>query len=163
MPKHAPLHSVTLRVLFSHQEENSPARSSRSADTDPWSRQAWVGLSKLGGNSTATAPEIAASAEQNKQALLEGMPPATAFVFQSREIQEGPRGSSNRVDHIPRPQKLSTWFLADEQGQRVAMASTVRDLEGTLLGYVELHDDGTVTHTDLVAGMIHPLPPQCLV
>ena len=50
------------------------------------------------------------------------------------------------------------WLVADEQGQTVAKVVTVRDLEGNLLAYIELNDDGTLTYMDLVAGMDLPLP-----
>ena len=62
----------------------------------------------------------------------------------------------------PQTTIVESWLVADEQGQRVAMVATLRNLEGDLLAYTELHDDGTVTYTDLVAGMILPLPPEFL-
>ena len=122
---------------------------------------AWIGLSQLGGNNPATTPEIAASAEQNKQALLEGIRQGRPLYFKTVRYKKDPVVFESRGSH-PQTTIVEAWMVADEQGQRVAMASTVRDLEGNLLGYVELHDDGTVTHTDLVAGMILPLPPEFL-
>ena len=121
----------------------------------------WIGVEQLRGNSPATDAEISASAEQNKQALLEGIRQGRPLYFKTVRYKKDPVVFGERGSH-PQTTIVEAWMVADEQGQRVAMASTVRDLEGNLLGYVELHDDGTVTYTDLVAGLILPQPPEFL-
>ena len=122
---------------------------------------AWIAVSQLGGNSPATTPEIGASAEQNKQALLEGIRQGRPLYDKTVRYQKDPVVFEEGRSH-PQTTIVESWLVADEQGQRVAMAATVRDLEGNLLAYVELHDDGTVTFTDLVAGMILDMPPEFL-
>ena len=122
---------------------------------------AWIGLSQLGGSSPATAPEIAASAEQNKQALLEGIRQGRPLYFKIVRYKKDPVVFGERGSH-PQTTIVEDWMVADEQGQRVAMASTLRNLQDDLLGYTELHDDGTVTYTDLVAEMVLPMPPEFL-
>ena len=122
---------------------------------------AWIAVSQLGGNNPATTAEISASAEQNKQALLEGIRQGRPLYFKTERYKKDPVVFGEGGSH-PQTTIVEEWMVADEQGQRVAMVSTLRDLEGNLLGYTELHDDGTVTYTDLVAGMILPLPPEFL-
>ena len=122
---------------------------------------AWIAVSQLGGNSPAATPEIGASAEQNKQALLEGIRQGRPLYDKTVRYQKDPVVFEEGRSH-PQTTIVESWLVADEQGQRVAMAATVRDLEGNLLAYVELHDDGTVTFTDLVAGMILDMPPEFL-
>ena len=121
----------------------------------------WIGLSQLGKDSLATTPEIAASAEENKQALLEGIRQGRPLYDKTVRYKKDPVVFEEGRSH-PQTTIVESWLVADEQGQRVAMAATVRDLEGNLLGYTELHDDGTVTYTDLVAEMVLPLPPEFL-
>ena len=121
----------------------------------------WIGLEQLIGSSPAATPEIGASAEQNKQALLEGIREGRPLYFKTVRYKKEPVVFGEGGSH-PQTTIVEEWMVADEQGQRVAMAATARDLEGNLLGYTELHDDGTVTYTDLVAGMILPLPPEFL-
>ena len=121
----------------------------------------WIGLEQLIGNSPAVTPEIGASAEQNKQALLEGIRQGRPLYDKTVRYQKDPVVFEEGRSH-PQTTIVESWLVADEQGQRVAMAATVRDLEGNLLAYVELHDDGTVTFTDLVAGMILDMPPEFL-
>ena len=121
----------------------------------------WIGLSQLGGNSPAATPEITASAEQNKQALLEGIREGRPLYFKTERYKKDPVVFGEGGSH-PQTTIVEEWMVADEQGQRVAMVSTLRDLEGNLLGYTELHDDGTVTYTDIVDGMVLPLRPEFL-
>ena len=122
---------------------------------------AWIGLSQFGKDRLATTPEIGASAEQNKQALLDGIRQGRPLYQQTVRYRKDPVVLEGRGGH-PQTTLVESWLVADEQGQRVAMISTVRDLEGNLLGYTELHDDGTVTHTDLVAGLVLPQPTEFL-
>ena len=122
---------------------------------------AWIGLSQFGGSNPAMTPEIAASAEQNKQALLDGIRQGRPLYFKTVRYKKDPVVFGERGSY-PQTTIVEEWMVADEQGQRVAMASTLRNLQGDLLGYVELHDDGTVTYTDLVAGLILPQPPEFL-
>ena len=121
----------------------------------------WIGVKQLIGNSPAATPEIGASAEQNKQALLDGIRQGRPLYNKTVRYQKDPVIFEEGRAH-PQTTILESWLVADEQGQRVAMAATVRDLEGNLLAYTELHDDGTVTYTDLVAGMVLPLPSEFL-
>ena len=122
---------------------------------------AWIGLSQFGKDSPATTPEISASAEQNKQALLEGIREGRPLYFKTVRYKKDPVVFESRRSH-PQTTIVEEWMVADEQGQRVAMVSTLRNLQDDLLGYVELHDDGTVTYTDLVAEMVLPQPPEFL-
>ena len=121
----------------------------------------WIGLEQLIGSSPAATPEIGASAEQNKQALLEGIRQGRPLYDKTVRYQKDPVVFGEGGSH-PQTTIVESWLVADEQGQRVAMVATLRNLEGDLLAYTELHDDGTVTYTDLVAGMILPLPPEFL-
>ena len=118
---------------------------------------AWIGLSQLGGSSPATAPEIAASAEQNKQALLEGIRQGRPLYFKTVRYKREPAR-----DGDPNTLVYEDWMVADQNGQRTDIVGTLRDTEGNLLGYTELHDDGTVTYTDLVAEMVLPMQPEFL-
>ncbi len=121
----------------------------------------WIGVKQLIGNSPAATPEIGASAEQNKQALLDGIREGRPLYFKTERYKKDPVVFAGGGSH-PQTTIVESWLVADEQGQRVAMVSTLRDLEGNLLGYTELHDDGTVTFTDLVAGMVLDMPPEFL-
>ncbi len=122
---------------------------------------AWIGFLQFGKDSLATTPEIGASAEQNKQALLEGIRQGRPLYDKTVRYRKDPVVFEGGRSH-PQTTVVESWLVADEQGQRVAMTATVRDLEGNLLGYTELHDDGTVTHTDIVAGLILPQPTEFL-
>ena len=115
----------------------------------------------MGGDNLATTPEIGASAEQNKQALLEGIRQGRPLYQKMVRYRKDPMVLEERGAH-PQTTLVESWLVADEQGQRVAMVATVRDLEGNLLGYTELHDDGTVTYTDIVAEMVFDQPPEFL-
>ena len=117
----------------------------------------WIGVEQLRGNSPATDAEISASAEQNKQALLEGIRQGRPLYFKTVKYKREPAR-----DGDPNTLVYEDWMVADQDGQRTDIVGTLRDTEGNLLGYTELHDDGTVTYTDLVAGMVLPLRPEFL-
>ena len=106
----------------------------------------WIGVEQLIGNNPATTPEIAASAEQNKQALLEGIREGRPLYFKTVKYKREPAR-----DGDPNTLVYEDWMVADQNGQRTDIVGTLRDTEGNLLGYTELHDDGTVTYTDLVS------------
>ena len=111
----------------------------------------------MGGNSPAATPEIGASAEQNKQALLDGIREGQPLYFKTLIYKREPAR-----DGDPNTLVYEDWMVADQNGLRTDIVGTLRDTEGNLLGYTELHDDGTVTYTDLVAGMVLPLPSEFL-
>ena len=118
----------------------------------------WIGVKQLIGNSPASTPEIGASAEQNKQALLEGIRQGRPLYFKTTKYKREPARNGE-----PNTLVYEDWMVADQNGQRTDIVGTLRDTEGNLLGYTELHDDGTKTYTDLVAGMILPLSPEFLL
>ena len=109
----------------------------------------WIGVKQLIGNSPAATPEIGASAEQNKQALLDGIREGRPLYFKTLIYKREPAR-----DGDPNTLVYEDWMVADQNGLRTDIVGTLRDTEGNLLGYTELHDDGTVTYTDLVAGMV---------
>ena len=93
----------------------------------------WIGVEQLREKSPA---------EQNKQALLEG-------IRQGRTLYQKEVRYYNQ-DH-PQNTIAEHWIVADKQGQRVAVAWMLRDLEGNLLSYMKLHEDGTLTRTSSLA------------
>ena len=97
----------------------------------------WIGVEQLIGNSPAATLEISTSAEQKKQAFLEGIRQGRPLYQKEVRYQK----------HHPQNTIAEDWMVADEQGQKVAVASTIRDLEGNLLKYMKLHEDGTLTET----------------
>ena len=117
----------------------------------------WIGVKQLIGNSPAATPEIGASAEQNKQALLDGIREGRPLYFKTVIYNREPAR-----DGDPNTLVYEDWMVADQNGLRTDIVGTLRDTESNLLGYTELHDDGTETYTDLVAGMVLPLPSEFL-
>ena len=117
----------------------------------------WIGVEQLRGNSPAATPEIGASAEQNKQALLDGIRQGRPLYFKTLIYKREPAR-----DGDPNTLVYEDWMVADQNGLRTDIVGTLRDTEGNLLGYTELHDDGTVTYTDLVDGMVFELPSEFL-
>lgn len=92
------------------------------------------------------------------EGIRQGRPLYYKIVRYQKDPVEFPEGGAH-----PQTTIVEEWLVADEQGQRTDIVATVRDTEGNLLGYTELHDDGTETYTDLVAGMVFDLPTEFLL
>ena len=106
----------------------------------------WIGVEQLRGNSPA---------EQNKQALLEGIRQGRPLYVKTVRYYKGPVVLEGDLSHL-QTTIAEDWVVADEQSQRVAAAWTLSDLEGNLLKYMKLHEDGTLTETPfLVEGFFH--------
>ena len=98
---------------------------------------------QLGGASPAPAAELTATAEQNKQALLDGILAGKVLYLKEEQYKSEP------VEPDPQHTIVETWMVADSDGKRLVIVGTKRDTEGKLLAYTEQRGDGAQTYTRL--------------
>ena len=88
---------------------------------------------------------------------MEGIRQGQTLYVKTVRYYKGPVVIEGDVSHL-QTTIAEDWVVADEQGQRVAAAWTLSDLEGNLLKYMKLHEDGTLTETSfLVDGFFSSL------
>ena len=117
---------------------------------------AWVGIAYFLGGSPATAAQVAALAAQNKQTLMDGILAGKVFYYKEERYRSEPASG------FPQTTIAETWLVADSNGDRVGSVGTLRDTTGNLLGYSELHDDGSASYTIVQTGMTFPMPSEFL-
>ena len=109
---------------------------------------AWIGISQLVGNSPVTAAQLAASAQEDKQSLLDGIREGRPLYFKYADFRQGRIGPSDYPDRVVQEE----WRRAGEDGSIETVVATMRSLEGELLGYT-LVSDGAWVYTDVGTGM----------
>ena len=110
----------------------------------------WMGVQQLGGSSPATAAEIAASVQQDKESLLTGIREGRPFYFKEKEYRRNPIGFGG-LGTEPNTVILENWVVAGDDGQIENLVATKRSLEGDLLGYSQLAN-GRAIYTDVATG-----------
>ena len=109
---------------------------------------AWIGIPQLVGNSPATAAELAASIQEDKQSLLDGIREGRPLYFKKYDFRRDRLGPGY---YYPDRVILEEWLRAGEDGSLETVVATMRSLEGDLLGYTLLSDGGLV-YTDVETG-----------
>ena len=104
----------------------------------------------MGGSSPATAAEIAASVQQDKESLLTGIREGRPFYFKEEEYRRNPIGFGG-LGTEPNTVILENWVVAGDDGQIEDLVATKRSLEGDLLGYSQL-TNGRAIYTDVATG-----------
>ena len=109
---------------------------------------AWMGVAQLVGSGPATAAELVASVEENKQSLLDGISEGQPLYFKVEKYKR------NRLGPSDYPVRVidETWLRAGENGSLETGVATMRNLEGEMLGYTRLNE-GTLKFTDVATGM----------
>ena len=102
-----------------------------------------VVIQQLSGSSPLTTAELRATAEQNKQALLDGILAGKVLYLKEERYREKP------VAPDPQHTIVETWMVADSDGKRLVIVSTSRDTEGRLLAYTEQRGGGEQIYTQL--------------
>ena len=108
----------------------------------------WMGVQQLGGSSPATAAEIAASVQQDKESLLTGIREGRPLYFKKYDFRRDRLGPGY---YYPDRVILEEWLRAGEDGSTETVVATMRSLEGELLGYTLL-SDGSLVYTDVGTG-----------
>ena len=109
---------------------------------------AWIGISQLVGNSPATAAELVASIEADKQSLLDGIRGGRPLYFKKYDFRRDRLGPDV---YYPERVIMEEWLRAGEDGSLETVVATMRSLEGDLLGYTIL-SDGSLVYTDVGTG-----------
>ena len=109
---------------------------------------AWIGISQLVGNSPVTAAQLAASAQEDKQSLLDGIREGRPLYFKKYDFRRDRLGPGY---YYPDRVILEEWLRAGEDGSTETVVATMRSLEGELLGYTLL-SDGSLVYTDVGTG-----------
>ena len=109
---------------------------------------AWIGISQLVGNSPATVAQLAASIQEDKQSLLDGIREGRPLYFKKYDFRRDRLGPGY---YYPDRVILEEWLRAGEDGSIETVVATMRSLEGELLGYTLL-SDGSLVYTDVGTG-----------
>ena len=109
---------------------------------------AWIGVSYLAGSDPATAAQLAASVQEDKQSLLDGIREGRPLYFKKYDFRRDRLGPGY---YYPDRVILEEWLRAGEDGSTETVVATMRSLEGELLGYTLL-SDGSLVYTDVGTG-----------
>ncbi len=109
---------------------------------------AWIGVSYWTGSDPATAAELVASIQADKQSLLDGIREGRPLYFKYDDFRKGRLGPGY---YYPDRVILEEWLRAGEDGSTETVVATMRSLEGELLGYTLL-SDGSLVYTDVGTG-----------
>ena len=109
---------------------------------------AWIGVSYWTGSDPATAAELVASIQEDKQSLLDGIREGRPLYFKYDDFRKGRLGPGV---YYPDRVIQEEWLRAGEDGSIETVVATMRSLEGELLGYTLL-SDGALVYTDVETG-----------
>ena len=112
----------------------------------------WLAIAYWGGTSPPTVAQQRAAAQQDKQALVDGLAQGQILYIRSedyRKVRLGPHYLQRVIDE--------TWVVIGSDGATETSISTRRDLDGELIGHSELKD-GVNTYSDLISGVYIDMP-----
>ena len=116
----------------------------------------WLAIAYWGRTSPPTAAQQRAAAQQDKQALVEGLAQGQILYIRSEDYSKVRLGPLGQRDY---PQRVidETWVVIGSDGATETSVGTMRDLDGDLIGYSELKD-GVNTYSDLTSGVYFDMP-----
>ena len=116
----------------------------------------WLAIAYWGGTSPPTAAQQRAAAQQDKQALVDGLAQGQILYIRSEDYSRIRLGPLGQRDY---PQRVidETWVVVGSDGATETSISTMRDLDGELIGYSVLKD-GVNTFSDLISGVYFDMP-----
>ena len=116
----------------------------------------WLAIAYWGGTSPPTAAQQRAAAQQDKQALVDGLAQGQILYIRSEDYRKVRLGPLGQRDYLQRVID-ETWVVIGSDGATETSISTRRDLDGELIGYSELKD-GVNTYSDLISGVYFEMP-----
>ncbi len=99
----------------------------------------WLAIAYWGRTSPPTAAQQRAVAQQDKQALVDGLAQGQILYIRSEAYRRVRLGSLGRRDY---PQRVidEVWVVIGSDGAIETSISTRRDLDGELIGHSKLKD-----------------------